>query len=185
MNILNYLEWLAKYGFIDIFFGLGVISFIGALINKVLPSNYDNLVVEPHPGGAVQIPNHAVANSFQINIHNMGNVNLYIARAYLKAKQRQWWTLWIWNRPTALQVHPASARVLGKDDAFELKFPGNQQMYFTDIETLVRPNNVAHQNTWLALNAPVNQELINKKKCGTLYIEYATVKKQGVHKIRV
>jgi hypothetical protein len=40
---MDTLKWLAEYGLIDIFFGLGVVGFIATLIRRVLPSNYEYL----------------------------------------------------------------------------------------------------------------------------------------------
>ncbi len=185
MNILNALEWLAKYGFIDIIFGIGVIGFLAQLIRKAFPTNYEHLHVNVSMGGPVSIPPEIrVPQSFQIQLSNAGQVNLYIARAYFRAKQRQWWTLWLWNKPTQLRIHPRSDRIIDKD-AFELKFPAQQPNYFTEYEALIRPGHPKRQTTWLAIEQPVEQLLINQRRCGALYIEYATSNKQGVHKINV
>ena len=67
-------------------------------------------------------------------------------------------------------------------DAFELKFIGNQPQYFTDFETLIRPGSSNSQLTWLALEQPLQQPLIDKRRCGTLYIEYAVSGQQGIHR---
>jgi hypothetical protein len=185
MNLLDALERLTKYGLIDIFFGVGVISFLGGLIKKAFPTNYEHLHISIARGGPVSIPpGIRLSQSFQIQLSNAGQVNLYIARAYFQAKQRQWWTLWLWNKHTELHIHPRSDRIIDKD-AFELKFPAQQPNYFTEYEALIRPGHSNRQITWLALEEPIRQQLINRRVCGTLYVEYATSNKQGVHKIKV
>ena len=122
MNILGKFEWLARYGFIDIIFGLGVISFLVRLIRKAFPTNCEHLHINVSMGGCVSIPpNISVSQSFLIHLSNAGTTNLYIARAYFRAKQGVWWTLWLWDKPTQLKVHPKSDRITDKK-AFELKF---------------------------------------------------------------
>ena len=39
--------------------------------------------------------------------------------------------------------------------------------------------------TWLALEQPIEQRMIDNRNCGILYIEYATQTKQGKHIIKV
>lgn len=186
MNIQDILEWSAKYGVIDIILGLGVLSFLGKLIRKAFPANYEHLHISVSLGGPVSIlPNITAQQSFLIQLSNAGQTNLYIARAYFRARQRKWWTLWFWDRPTRLHVHPNSDRIADKDNAFELKFTGQQPNFFTEYEALVRPGHANRQVTFLALEQPIEQHLIDNRNCGVLYVEYATSNKQGVHKIKV
>lgn len=184
--MLKTLEWLAKYGFIDIIFGIGVVGFIARLVAKAFPSNYDHLHVHVSRGGPVSIPRAGQLNhSLSILIRNAGQTNFYIARAYFRAKQRSWKTLWLVRHKTDLTVHPEAYRITDKD-AFELKFPCNSSTGFTDYETLVRPgpsNNGV--TTWLPLTDEVSQDDIDNRTCGVLYIEYATSGKQGVHVVKV
>jgi len=183
--LLDKLEWMARYGFIDILFGIGVFGLIGHLISKVLPSNYKHLHVNVSPGGPVTIPRaNKVPQSIEFHVRNSGPANFYIARAYFRPKQRRWFLLWAKESNTLLRVHPQSDRITDLD-AFELKFPGQDPQYFTEYEALIRPG---HQNgitTWLALESQVSQDLINKRRCGVLFIEYATLGKQGKHRVRV
>lgn len=187
--MLDTLEWLARYGFIDIIFGIGVISFLRRLIRRALPTNYEFLHVDVSPGVPGFIPDYNgkqvnVDQSFSLRISNSGRSNFYVARAYFRAKQRRWRTLWLWRTPTQIRVHPRSARIADKD-AFELKFPDKRPEYFEEYEALIRPGSLNGQMTWLALEQPVEQRLIDKRRCGVLYVEYATSGRQGVHRVRV
>ena len=184
-EILEFLEKLAKYGIIDIIFGIGVIGFIVKLIRRAFPTNYDHLHVNISIGGAVFIPGPGkVLNSINFQLANAGQTNFYVARAYFRAKQRPWWTLWLFPLKTKTIVHPASARIMDKD-AFELKFIGNQPQYFTDFETLIRPGSSNSQLTFLAVEQPLQQSLIDNRRCGTIYIEYAVSGQQGIHRTRI
>jgi hypothetical protein len=89
-SVLDALEWLAKYGFIDIIFGIGIVGFVARLMQKALPSNYDHLHVTVSPGGAVQIPGDPnVPNSVRFILNNAGQTNLSVARAYFRPKFRR------------------------------------------------------------------------------------------------
>lgn len=177
--MLQTLEWLARYGIIDIFFGVGVIGFVAHLIRKVVPSNCEHLHVDVYMGGPVEIPRAGkLDHSFVIALRNAGQVNLYVARAYFRPKLRRWWSLWLLRTPTSLKVHPKSYRIADKD-AFELK-PAEEHEGFTRYETLVRPGDSrSGVVTWLPLVKSANQEDIERRRCGVLYVEYATRGKQG------
>lgn len=165
---------------------IGIISYVVKLIRKGFPSNYEHLHISASQGGTVYIPpNITCQHSFFIQLSNAGQTNIYIARAYFQPKQRVWWTLWLWNRGTQLHVHPRSDRIADKGNAFELKFSGERQNLFTEYETLIPSGHNHRQTTWLALEQLVGQRLIDSRKCGVLYVEYATSNKQGVHKIRI
>lgn len=179
------LKWLAEYGLIDIFFGLGVVGFIAGLIRKALPSNYEHLHTSVTAGGPVNIQTGPVGNSIWFHIRNAGQTNFYIARSYFRAERRSPLKLWLgWCR-TPLRVHPDSARIAEKNGAFELKFSGQQPQFFTAYEALVRPGSGNSQTTWLALEEPLPSALIESRNCGVLYVEYATGGKQGIHVVRV
>ncbi|MGA2177042.1 MAG: hypothetical protein ABSH38_18865 [Verrucomicrobiota bacterium] len=184
MNIWNTaldgLEWFTKHGFLEMLFGFGVLG----LIRRAFPRKYEHLHVNVTSGGPVSVPPQSAAQSLQIHLSNAGLVNLYIARAYFCAKQRHWWTLWLWNKPTQLRIHPKSDRIVDKD-AFELKFRPGPASPFTEYETLIHPGHPHRESTWLALESPVKQHLIDQRRCGVLYIEYATSDHQGVHKVNV
>jgi hypothetical protein len=183
-GLLNFLEKLAKYGIIDIIFGIGVVGFLVRLIQKVMPSNYEHLHINVSIGGPVSIPGAGqVEQSISFILNNAGQTNFYVARAYFRPKFRRWWFLWLKRTPTNVIIHPRSFRIAGKD-AFELKFQG-EHPWFSDYETLVRPGRSGGQPTWLALEQPMHQSDIDNRNCGVLYIEYATTGKQGVHVVRV
>lgn len=179
------LRWLAEYGLIDIFFGIGVVSLITGFIRKFLPSNYEHLHTSVSAGGPMTIQTGPVSQSIQFHVRNAGLTNFYIARAYFRSERRSPWKLWLGWQRTPLRVHPDSARIAEKDNAFELKFTGQQSQFLTDLEALVRPGSNNSQTTWLALADPLPSELIQSRNCGVLYIEYATQGKQGTHVIRV
>lgn len=183
--MLSILEWLARYGIIDIIFGLGVVTLIWRLIRKLFPSNYDHLHVTINSGDPVSIQNVSAEYSIVFNIRNTGHTNFYIARAYFHPKQRCFKKLWLGWGTTNLHVRPESDRIADKDNAFELKFQGQQPNCFEDYEALVRPGHSNGITTWLALEEPIVNELIQNRRCGMLYIEYATAGKQGVHVVRV
>jgi hypothetical protein len=185
-KILGTLEWMSKYGIFDILTILGVFTFLGNMVRKGFPSNYEHLHISVSQGGPVFIPpNINLPQSFSIQLSNAGQTNVYVARAFFKTRQRVWWTLWLWDRTTQLRVHPRSDRIADKDNAFELKFTGERPNLFTEYETLIPAGHNHRRTTWLALEEPVDQRLIDVRKCGVLYVEYATSNKQGVHKVRL
>ena len=182
--LLNKLEWLARYGFIDIIFGVGVTAFLWRLLRKVIPNNNDHLHVNLAPGGAMIINGARVVQSLIISIRNSGPKNCYIARAYFRPKQRRWWTLFLRRSSTRLEVDPLSDRI-GSKDAFELKFSGEQPGYLSEYEAIVRPGHAKGVSTSLALVRPASQSMIDERRCGTLCLEYATSERQGIHSERV
>ena len=189
--LLETLEWLTKYGFLEIFFGLGVLGLVAKLVHKVVPSNCNFLDVHTAAGGPVTIPGAIgqlhLQHSFTIDLRNVGPMNIYVGKAYFRPKRRRWWTLWLGRRRTPLRVHPQAFRIVSKD-AFALGFeaPGQQvQHVFTDFETLLRPVPGSTVRTWLPLTAAADQREIEKRNCGVLYVEYATREGQGIHVIRV
>jgi hypothetical protein len=182
-EVLDTLEWLAKYGFVDIIFGVGILGFLSRRLREIIPSNYDHLHVNVTPGGRVGISVGMIDHSLQIQLRNSGQSNCYVARAHFRPKLRQRRGLWLKPTPTRVMVHPVSDRITDKD-AFELKFLGRESI-FNDYETLIRPGHSAVQVTWLAVVEPVQQEDINNRCCGKLYIEYAVSGKQGLHVERI
>jgi len=181
---LETMEWLHRHGFIEIFFGIGIFGFLARLVQKGFPSNYDHLHVTVIPGGPVHIPGDPhVPNSMKIILSNAGQTNFYIARAYFRPKFRRWWSLWILRKATKIKIHALSYRIPHKD-AFELKFPGNTPS-FSNYEAIVPPGHSTGRITWLPLQQPLQQSEIDKRRCGVLYIEYATAGKQGIHVVRL
>lgn len=43
--MMKWLEWLAKYGIIDIIFGVGIISLVVRFLHRFFPRNLDHLHV--------------------------------------------------------------------------------------------------------------------------------------------
>jgi len=183
--VLSKLEWLSKYGLIDIIFGIGVISFIFRIIKKAFPSNFEYLHIDVAIGDSVSIPRAGkLDNSLIIRFRNAGYKNIYIARVYFQSKLRTWWTLWLFKLPTRLKVHPQAYRIIDKD-AFEVKF-NNDNNGTTEYDTFLKPGSSNKgKSSWIPLEEPVTQNIINDRKCGVLFIEYATQGKQGIHRIRV
>ncbi len=185
MKILELLEWLTKYGFIDIIFGLGVVSLLWRILRKYLPSNYPLLHINLSRGPVLKIRGEDIPTTVQINIRNSGLNNFYIARAYFRPKLRPFWLLWLYPMPTQLKGHPASDRISEKD-AYELKFQvQNQAQGLTEYEALVKPGHDNGVMTALALTQEASAEMIQNRSCGKIYIEYAVAGQQGIHRVRV
>lgn len=183
--MLETLEWLAKYGFIDIIFGLGVVSLLWRILRKYLPSNYAQLHINLSIGPVLNIRGEVIPTTVQFNIRNSGTKNFYIARAYFRPKIRPWWLLWLCPISTKLKVHSASDRISEKD-AYELKFTNqNLGQGLTEYESLVKPGHGNGVVTVLALSQKVSDETIQNRLCGKIYIEYAVAGQQGVHRVRV
>lgn len=182
--MLNTLEWLAKYGFIDLVFGFGITGLAWNFLRRFVPSNHPHLHVDLSPGGPVAIGNQEIATSVNFDIRISGSNNFYIARAYFRPAIRPWWLLWAIARPTDLRVHRASDRITDKA-AYELKFQGDRLTGFNEYEALVRPGHNHGVTTWLALAEPARECMFNERKCGVLYIEYASSGNQGIHRVRL
>jgi hypothetical protein len=182
--MLETLEWLAKYGFIDIIFGVGIFGLAWKFLRKFVHSNYSHLHVSLSRGDQMQIHGEDVDSSIRIDIRNSGSTNFYIARAYFKEKLRPWWLLWFLPIKTKLKVHPSSDRISDKD-AYELKFSGSTLGGLTEYEALVTPGHGNGVTTFLALTENAADEIIQNRKCGVLYIEYAVSGKQGIHRVRL
>jgi len=183
--MLEYLECLAKYGFIDIFFGIGIMTMLATYIRRIVPSKCPVLHVDPSVGDSVSIPRvNGLLPSLKICIRNSGQTNVYIARAYFRPKRRIWWLLGLYQVRTGIRVHPLAFRIAEKD-AFELKVQGSREG-FTNYEALVPPGDSSRAAvTWLPLAEPVEQGQIDQRQCGVLYIEYGTRGKQGVHRVAI
>lgn len=184
--MLSTLEWLARYGFIDIIFGVGILGLVADFVRRAFPRKCDHLHVDVCAGGPVTIPRAGqVQNSFTINLRGAGTTNIYVARAYFKTRIRRWWSLWLLKTATKLKVHPKSFRIAHKD-AFELKFANSSTTPFTAYETLITPGSSASgTSTWLPLEEAVDSDLIQKRSCGILVVEYATSGRQGTHIVAV
>jgi len=183
--ILDTLEWLARYGFIEIFFGIGTVGLLWRMLHRFVPSNYRYLHVDISSGSSVTIRGETINTAVRIDIRSSGSTNFYIARAYFRPTLRPWWLFWLFPRPTRLKVHPESDRIADRD-AYELKFQeGQRPGGFTEYEALVRPGHANGEWTWLALTEAASKEMIRKRLCEVLYIEYATAGHQGIHRVRL
>ena len=129
--MLELLETLSRYSFFDIFFGVGITSLFWRFLRRFVPINCPHLHVDIKPGPQVKIRGIAIPDSLRIDIRNSGATNIYIARAYFRAKIRPWWLLWVYPLHTRLQVHPESDRIADLD-AYELKFEGDIRNGFTE-----------------------------------------------------
>ncbi len=183
--MLEFLKIASNYGIIDIFFGIGIPAFLWRIIWLNKTKNYPFLHISISNEFLVEIsPNYKNLPSIFFSISNSGSSNFYIARAYFLPEQRRWYTLFF-STNTNLKIHPTSDRIADKNNAFELKFKGEDRNYFTEYEAIVRPGHHNRKHTWLALAEPVTENMIKTRNCGMLFIEYATKEFQGVHKIRV
>lgn len=74
LNPLEWLEWLTRYGFIDILFGIGILGYIRKLLKKP--------IVEYIPG--IEISRRFRANDgyFEIEVQNLSALPLYVYKAY-------------------------------------------------------------------------------------------------------
>jgi len=135
--ILKTLEWLTKYGFLEIFLGIGVLGLVGKLVHRIVPSNCNYLDVSQSAGGPAAIPGAVeqlqVQHSFTIYLRNVGPANIYVARAYFRPKLRRWWSPWLYRTRTRLRVHPQACRIADKD-AFALAFLREQGGYLQSLK---------------------------------------------------
>src|SRR2546430_1446521 len=74
--MLGKLEWLSKYGFIDIIFGIGIFTFVAKILNKKIKSDIIGIDFMPEI-----IP---FENQFKIAIKNHSPQPLYLYQAYIK-----------------------------------------------------------------------------------------------------
>src|SRR6266550_2091176 len=98
-----------------------------------------------------------------------------MARAYIRPKLRRCWFLWRRRSPTKLRVH---YRLSASQARMHLRSPfalaGQQE--FTEYETLLCRVPPATVRKWLPLTEALRQREIDKRRCGVLYVEYATRK---------
>ncbi|THF51821.1 hypothetical protein E6C50_08680 [Flavobacterium supellecticarium] len=76
MVILNILEWLSKYGFIDILFGIGIFTIINKALKSKIKSSIDGADLLPY----FDTDN----NTFILGIKNQSSQPLYLYQAYVK-----------------------------------------------------------------------------------------------------
>jgi hypothetical protein len=165
------LEFLAKYGFIDIFFGVGALGIISQLVSRVVPSNLDELHVSA---------DFVVRDSplFFVQISNAGGRNIYISRAYFKLKARG--PFFTKNR------HALAPSLRGNFknitlDFYELRFGDGTREY----DCLLKPGYENKMSTGLQLDSMPSTLETGAGLFGKVVIEYATYGKQGKHVIPV
>jgi hypothetical protein len=74
--VLSKLEWLSKYGFIDIIFGIGIFTFIAKILKKKVRSDIESVDFLPHLD--------LTRKEFRLGIKNQSNQPLYLYKAYIK-----------------------------------------------------------------------------------------------------
>lgn len=174
--MLKWLEWLAKYGIIDIIFGVGIISLVIRFLHRFFPRNLDHLHVHVQRS---QISSHSQHENYDnvlgIFISNSGTMNIYIAMAFFRPYSRKAFFL---KRRTKLNINPCAFKSAAHN-AYEIKF--GEQWY--DFDVIIKPGQRAF--TYLPLSEPVNQNLIDTRECGSILLEYATAGKSGRHIVRI
>ncbi len=70
------LEWLTKYGLIDIFFGLGILAYIRRKLQKSSVHSIDGIEIIPKI--------EPLEGIIEIKVRNLSKEPLYIYRAYFK-----------------------------------------------------------------------------------------------------
>jgi hypothetical protein len=184
--VLDSLEWLAKYGLIDIIFGIGVTGILWNFLRRRFPRRCEALVVDVAVSGTCQIPgSNGHVPSFTIHLRNTASgkdSNIYVARAYFR---KRYGFMGLFRPNGKLPVHPASERML-ENDSYALKFRGqNKNVGFSDYETLILPGHEYGEMTFLALANEPTYPVREKRVSGTLFIEYASKGTMGVHRVRV
>lgn len=171
MELFTSLEWLAKYGFIDIFFGLGVLGFVYKLFQRAIPRNLDELSVSVDFESR---NNHLL----YIQISNSGGKNIYISRAYFKPRRNKWYELK--KRPSLkFLTQPNYYNLTHKH--YEVRFSADLKSY----DVLIKPGFENKQSTALGLQEIPEYRVLGEGLYGKLTIEYSTYGKQGKHVICV
>jgi len=159
-SILENLEWLANYGFIDLIFGIGVVGLLANFLRRLLPANYDQLHIDAVNGGPCSIPGDPkVQHTLAFRLSNAGQTNIFVTRCYFRARSRPWFLLWLIPLRTSTKVHPLSMKITHKD-AYELKFMGNTPG-FSNYETMIASGNSRGATTFLPLTEPVPQKILD------------------------
>lgn len=167
---MDTLEHWARYGFIDIFFGIGVLGIISRLVSRALPSNLHEL----HVSADFAVQN--VPLLF-VQIANAGGKNIYISRAYFKPRT--------WDRFFSRDEYALAPSQRGNFKNLTLNF---YEMRFgegaREYDCLLKPGYDRKVATGLQL------ESLPKAKTGAglfgkVVIEYATYGKQGKHVVHI
>lgn len=86
--MLETLSELSKYGFIDIFFGLGIPAVIWGLIRKRFSRNYEFLHISVFKEGSAEIPrSQEILPILRIQLSNAGGSNILIASGAFYEKE--------------------------------------------------------------------------------------------------
>jgi len=166
---MDTLEYWAKYGLIDIFFGIGVLGIISRLVSRVIPSNLDEL----HVSADFVAQNTPL---LFVQIANAGGKNIYISRAYFKPRPHSW---------LFKNKHVLAPSLRGNFwnltlNFYELKFGSEGTR---EYDSLVKPGQKVA--TGLQLDSLPQTTETGAGRFGKIVIEYATYGKQGRHVVSV
>lgn len=128
-NILSDLEWLSRYGFIDIIFGIGVITFLWRVIRRHWPRNLPGLQIDTRLDPPPHVTHVEIEGTRRsaifIIITNVAAANVYITKASFRAYYRR---LLFWKWKTKLRILPVASKDIQHKE-YELKFVSRYQWY--------------------------------------------------------
>lgn len=170
--IMDILEYLSKYGLIDIFFGIGILGIVSRLVSRVIPSNLDEL----HVNADFVVQNTPL---MFVQIANAGRKNIYISRAYFKPRPHRW--------PFSKNKHALALSLRGNFrnlslNFYELRFGTEGSR---EYDCLVKPGHDKKVSTGLQLDSLPRITETGAGRFGKIVIEYATYGKQGRHVVPV
>lgn len=175
-SLLDTLEWAAKYGLIDIVFGIGITGLVVRGLRRYLPRNLDSLHVHvQHQKVSAHNEFEDYEHSLGVFIANAGTNNVYIARAFFRPYYRKFFFL---KKRSKLPIYPKAFKSAAHN-AYEIKF-GNQ---WYEYDVIIKPG--GREFTYLPLSSPPDERVLSRRECGTIAIEYATAGKSGIHVVRV
>ena len=185
-SILSSLEWLARYGFIDILFGIGVISLIVHGVRRLFPRNLSHLYVHASQGSFGNL-----LKFYKCGLHvlivNAENEKVFISRAFFQPYYRKFPFR---KRNTILDIHPDALRD-SERDRYILQFPdkpleqqiAEQAISFSVLDVLINPGDRALAG--LALSRLLDQKTTDSILFGTVILEYSIAGRSGKHLVRV
>ena len=167
---LETLKWLAEHGFIDMFFGFGVLTFVYQLFRRVTPSNIDELEVSADFDSKKD-------DLLYIQLTNSGNKNIYISKAYFKPFK----VGYPFRRVEILNIKQReNLHVIGHN-YYIVKFPPNLQ----SLDVLLKPGIPNSIKTGFSLVEKPDEKFRNKGKLGKLVFEYSLYGKNGKHIVKL
>jgi hypothetical protein len=168
---MDTLKFLAEYGLLDIFFGIGVLGFIYKLFIKVVPANLDEL----HVNADFPLQQQAL---FFVQLSNAGAKNIYISRAYFKPKKRRFF---FFKNKYALTPEIRRNYTNLSQGFYELRFGENQKEY----DILIKPGYENKAATGFGISTTPSSQSLGDGNFGKIVIEYSTYGKQGRHVVKV